>query len=585
MRWYLDGVLISSDYLLAPAATSDMPDLAPTPHGQHRLGHRTAPHERDEAPTATHGQYPGHRGAVQRYEREAGTAAPGVAGTPGGAGDRVGRANYMRGQHGAPGTNLTTVETDAGTMTLNQASAPAFTGFTNELVAAGAPLGRPGSYARRNIAGSSRISQHAYGNAVDYGNQRARDVVSPAFRSWVQSHPDEWRAALNRWNMVSGGDWRNPDLGHVEWAGPRGAAGAGPDGVRGSTFDDIRTASGRSAATTPGIALPSGGKMGDQYKITTPDGRTFIAPLIDRGPAAWTGRGLDISRPLAEQMGYGKDFPTDSRFKVEPVAGPQSSLPGQVMSDADPDPVRAGQQYAANIRPDPAMGPHLGPEMAPRGGARNYYSSSGDKVVAPDYAAEAREALPVTHTGVTSPKFRAEVDEHLSRLSPKVQKTLSDAGVKIETARDSVTEAMPHLSGQGTRNTGDSRTWDQVHGIYDPISRRAVASEYIKFGSGYYRQGDNAMLHEVGHAYDHATARVAPYTEFSSSKAFREAYKADVAALSPTQRRMNRYFLQRGPTGRDETFAELFAHTHGKDTGGMNLTFPRSYSLVKEEVK
>lgn len=98
--------------------------------------------------------------------------------------------------------------------------------------------------------------------------------------------------------------------------------------VRGSTFSDVRTASGRNAAMEAGIALPSGGRMGDQYEITTPDGRKFIAPLIDRGPAAWTGRGVDVSGPLAKQMGYTKDFPTDSQFGVRPVgnAGPAAFI-------------------------------------------------------------------------------------------------------------------------------------------------------------------------------------------------------------------------------------------------------------------
>lgn len=95
--------------------------------------------------------------------------------------------------------------------------------------------------------------------------------------------------------------------------------------VKGSTFNDVSTASGRSAATTQGIALPSGGKMGDLYEITTPDGRKFIAPLIDRGPAAWTGRGVDISEELARKMGYDpKNFPTDSMFKVRPYTAPSS---------------------------------------------------------------------------------------------------------------------------------------------------------------------------------------------------------------------------------------------------------------------
>ena len=164
----------------------------------------------------------------RRAHFERGTAAPPAErfepGARGGPQDATGSANFMHGQYGAPGQNLATVQTSAGPLMLNRASAPAFTGFIEELHGQGAPLGRldPGSsYAHRNIAGSRQISQHAYGNAVDLGNQSARNVVSPAFRHWVESHPAEWRAALNRWNMVSGGDWRNPDLGHVEWAGPR----------------------------------------------------------------------------------------------------------------------------------------------------------------------------------------------------------------------------------------------------------------------------------------------------------------------------------------------------------------------------
>jgi hypothetical protein len=96
--------------------------------------------------------------------------------------------------------------------------------------------------------------------------------------------------------------------------------------VRGSMFNDVRTASGRSAAATAGIALPSGGRMGDLYEVTTPDGRKFVTPLIDRGPAAWTGRGVDISEPLARQMGYGRGFPTDAQFGVKPYVPSPGSL-------------------------------------------------------------------------------------------------------------------------------------------------------------------------------------------------------------------------------------------------------------------
>jgi hypothetical protein len=92
----------------------------------------------------------------------------------------------------------------------------------------------------RQIAGSRRMSQHSYGNAIDI-DQSSRNQVSPALRNWASSHPAELRAALNRNQMISGGDWRNPDFGHFEWGGGKGLLPAareagtfGPGKVEGS---------------------------------------------------------------------------------------------------------------------------------------------------------------------------------------------------------------------------------------------------------------------------------------------------------------------------------------------------------------
>lgn len=253
------------------------------------------------------------------------TATPSVtpSATGGPSTGTRGGANYMRGPLPTE-SDLITVQTAAGPMKVNRAAASDMKGFVDDLVAAGAPVEEIGAYNRRTIAGRAMWSQHAYGTAIDYG-QISRNVVTRRFSEWAQNNPQALREILKKNNMLSGGDWRSPDFGHFEWRGPGG--GGGGSAVRGSMFNDIRTASGRSAATTAGIALPSGGRMGDLYEVTTPDGRKFVTPLIDRGPAAWTGRGVDISAPLAEQMGYGRDFPTDSRFTVKPyVPSPQSLL-------------------------------------------------------------------------------------------------------------------------------------------------------------------------------------------------------------------------------------------------------------------
>lgn len=48
------------------------------------------------------------------------------------------------------------------------------------------------------------------------------------------------------------------------------------------------------------------------------------------------------------------------------------------------------QRVADPSSRDRSQPPALGPEMGPRGGARTYTGASGDKVVAPDYGAQAR---------------------------------------------------------------------------------------------------------------------------------------------------------------------------------------------------
>jgi hypothetical protein len=266
----------------------------------------------------------------------------GMIGGPG-LGGRGG-ANFMKGALPGPG-ELVTVQTAAGPITVNKAAAADMKGFVDDMVAAGAPIGDIGSYNQRKIAGSDKWSQHAYGTALDYA-QRSRNVVGKEFGSWASSHQDTLGEILRRRNMISGGDWRNPDFGHFEW---------GPGQVAASTFSDRQTASGLSAATTSGIALPSGGRMGDMYEVTTPDGRKFTAPLIDRGPAGWTKRGVDISGPLAQQMGYGRDFPTDARFGVRPLTGlNEAAKAAGVGAAAAPVEVSGGAKLSVDFKNMPS---------------------------------------------------------------------------------------------------------------------------------------------------------------------------------------------------------------------------------------
>ena len=226
----------------------------------------------------------------------AGGGSGASGGGPGSSTRGAGGANYMGGA--LPGADdFTNIRSPSGeTLKVNKESAPAFSGFLDELAAAGAPLGHIGSYAQRNIAGSSRWSQHAYGNALDLGNQSGRDVVSPQFRRWVEDHPKEWAAALKHWNIVNGGAWRNPDFGHVEWGGPGGTpapTGGGP----GSTRPRETTPTGGG----PGSVGHAWSKMVGSFDI--------LGPGFDKvNPANVVEKVESVFHESVKKMGWGELF-------------------------------------------------------------------------------------------------------------------------------------------------------------------------------------------------------------------------------------------------------------------------------------
>jgi hypothetical protein len=100
--------------------------------------------------------------------------------------------------------------------------------------------------------------------------------------------------------------------------------------VRGrvSVFGGGLTASGAIASTTPGLALnidPSsepGGWNNSTTAAWIQSGQRFwvdilghkaILPVIDAGPASWTGRSIDVTEPGAGVLGLSVSaFPTDS---------------------------------------------------------------------------------------------------------------------------------------------------------------------------------------------------------------------------------------------------------------------------------
>lgn len=189
-----------------------------------------------------------------------------------------GGANFMTGALPGGG-DLTRITTAAGAMTAYGPAAADMGGFVDDLMAAGAPIHSIGSYNKRHIAGSSRWSQHAYGTAIDI-EQSARNVVSPAFLAWANSHPSQLREAMRRRHMLSGGDWHGksgPDFGHFEWGGPgetgyaKGSRAIPPNKDAGTTIQHQTYLDGRQIAESVtrhqvrgmGQGMTSGSRISD----------------------------------------------------------------------------------------------------------------------------------------------------------------------------------------------------------------------------------------------------------------------------------------------------------------------------------
>ena len=110
--------------------------------------------------------------------------------------------------------HLTTVQTPSGvSASVNKVSAPAFTGFLRELEQSGYKIDTVQGYNDRHIFGTSMVSQHAYGNAIDINPDRnpvnGRSDLPPNVGAMAEKYGISW-----------GGDWKNKkDPMHFEYVG------------------------------------------------------------------------------------------------------------------------------------------------------------------------------------------------------------------------------------------------------------------------------------------------------------------------------------------------------------------------------
>ncbi|GAA0029106.1 phage tail tape measure protein [Bradyrhizobium ottawaense] len=151
----------------------------------------------------------------------AGNSAAAIAsGVTPGLADRLGlrgKANFMYGQYGSVGQNLTTVTLASGKkLTVNAAAAESFKGFVDELEGSGYKISSIGGYSMRGKRKGGGWSQHAYGNAIDINpDKNAQDGTGGT------DMPANVRDMAAKYGLSWGGDWSRKynDPMHFEWNG------------------------------------------------------------------------------------------------------------------------------------------------------------------------------------------------------------------------------------------------------------------------------------------------------------------------------------------------------------------------------
>lgn len=125
------------------------------------------------------------------------------------------RANLMHGQYGRPGENLGRLVTGNGKSAMvNNAALESFQGFVRELESQGYNIKSLGGFNNRMVRGGNRLSQHAYGNAIDLnpGNNPLGTTITDM--------PDNVRALAKKYGLIWGMDWKGrKDPMHFEWNG------------------------------------------------------------------------------------------------------------------------------------------------------------------------------------------------------------------------------------------------------------------------------------------------------------------------------------------------------------------------------
>jgi len=163
------------------------------------------------------------------------------------------------------GIGLSTISTASGlTAEVNAKFASQFQSLVDDLEATGYKIKSIGGYNYRNISGTNKLSNHAFGNAIDINPQ-----ANPMGHSLVTDMPTGISAIAARNGFDWGGDWKSKkDAMHFEISQAK-SAGAALEKLAGASTE---TTKGLSSLAT---SLTSGGAAGGSSWLSFLSGTAF----------------------------------------------------------------------------------------------------------------------------------------------------------------------------------------------------------------------------------------------------------------------------------------------------------------------
>lgn len=182
-----------------------------------------------------------------------------------------------------------------------------------------------------------------------------------------------------------------------------------------------------------------------------------------------------------------------------------------------------------------------------------------------------------------SGKIQAMVMQSLACVPKSVKNQLHAFGFKV-TITPTILELDPSQAQDRPSAYIHGGGIDNCPGYYDPNDKEIVIPERVSYNNApptLNRSVMDTMLHELGHAFDHARGYI------SHSEQFRKVYNEENSRLSNSVREEQYYFTQGGDHGPREAFAELFSIQCASQAGvehrneELGAHFPQSAQYIK----